>query len=91
MYTWSNNQENPTLEKLDRILVSKEWEDIFPNALVRNLPREVSDHNPLILSSGPCQNLKRLQFRFDLNWLTNLEFMPIFKKFGIDLVEKQLL
>lgn len=23
LYTWSNNQENPTLEKLDRILVSK--------------------------------------------------------------------
>jgi hypothetical protein len=38
MYTWSNNQENPTLEKLDRILVSKEWEGIFPNALVKKLP-----------------------------------------------------
>jgi hypothetical protein len=31
---------------LDRILVSKNWEDIFPNSLVRKLPREVSDHNP---------------------------------------------
>jgi len=31
LYTWSNNQENPILEKLDRILASKKWEDIFPN------------------------------------------------------------
>lgn len=51
LYTWSNNQENPTLEKLDRILVSKNWEDIFPNVLVKKLPREISDHNPLIISS----------------------------------------
>jgi exonuclease III len=49
LYTWSNNQENPTLKKLDRILISKEWEDNFPNALVKKLPREVSDHNPLVM------------------------------------------
>lgn len=29
-FTWSNNQEFPILEKLDRILVTKEWEDLFP-------------------------------------------------------------
>jgi endonuclease/exonuclease/phosphatase family metal-dependent hydrolase len=42
---------NPTLEKLDRILASKNWEDIFPNVLVKKLSREISDHNPLIISS----------------------------------------
>ena len=52
LYTWSNNQENPILEKLDRILVTREWEDLFPQAMVNKLPREVSDHNPLIISSG---------------------------------------
>jgi hypothetical protein len=30
-FTWSNKQNNPTLERLDRYLVSKSWEDIFPN------------------------------------------------------------
>jgi hypothetical protein len=41
LYTWYNNQECPILEKLDRILVSnKEWEDIFPYAIVKRLPRE---------------------------------------------------
>lgn len=53
LFTWSNN---PILEKLDRILVSKEWEEAFPNVIVKNLPREVSDHNPLIISSGPCNS-----------------------------------
>jgi hypothetical protein len=24
-YTWSNNQVNPTLEKLDRVLITREW------------------------------------------------------------------
>lgn len=27
LYTWSNNQDSHILEKLDRILVSKSWED----------------------------------------------------------------
>jgi exonuclease III len=58
LFTWSNNQENPTLEKLDRILISKDWEDIFPHALVRKFPREISDHNPLILTSRHCASLK---------------------------------
>ena len=33
-YTWSNNQNPPTLERPDRILVSKNWEDLFPMATV---------------------------------------------------------
>jgi endonuclease/exonuclease/phosphatase family metal-dependent hydrolase len=57
MFTWTNNQENPTLEKLDRVLVTKEWEDIFPRASVNRLPREISDHNPLIISNGKRDNL----------------------------------
>ena len=52
LYTWSNNQENPILEKLDRILVTREWEDLFPQAMVNRLSSEVLDHNPLIISSG---------------------------------------
>jgi hypothetical protein len=29
-FTWSNNQAVPTLEKLDRFIVSREWELLFP-------------------------------------------------------------
>lgn len=30
-FTWSNERENPTLVKLDRVLVSMDWEEMFPN------------------------------------------------------------
>ena len=54
-FTWSNNHCDPTLEKLDRILISKDWEDIFPKVLINKLPTEVFDHNPLIISSATNQ------------------------------------
>lgn len=73
-FTWSNNQEFPTLEKLDRILVTKEWEDFFPLALVKKLPREVSIHNPLILLSDSRTPNKAIQFRFELSWLKIPDF-----------------
>ena len=76
VFTWSNNQVNPTLEKLDRILISKGWEDIFPNVLVKKLPMEVSDHNPLILFSETIPNQRHIEFKFDLNWLNHHEFIP---------------
>jgi exonuclease III len=57
-YTWSNNQENPTLERLDRYLASKSWEDLFPLCLVYKLPRELSDHNPVIITINSQQKLK---------------------------------
>jgi hypothetical protein len=34
-FTWSNNQKNPTLEKLDRILINCEWENLFPLSSAR--------------------------------------------------------
>ena len=80
MYTWSNNQEIPTLEKLDTVLVTKEWENIFPQASVSRLRWEVSDHNPLIVSTRKRDNLTFIQFRFELGWLKNPEFYPLVKK-----------
>jgi hypothetical protein len=38
-YTWSNNQSDPTLEKLDRILVNDKWETNFPMTNLRKIPR----------------------------------------------------
>ena len=34
-FTWSNERENPTLVRLDRVLVSMDWEELFPNAPAR--------------------------------------------------------
>ena len=40
-YTWSNKQDNPTLEKLDRVLMSPDWEDLYPLASVHKLVKEL--------------------------------------------------
>jgi mannosylglycoprotein endo-beta-mannosidase len=33
-YTWVNNLPDPTYEKLDRVLVTAEWDQAFPLALI---------------------------------------------------------
>jgi exonuclease III len=80
LFAWSNNQDNPTSEKLDRILIFKSWEDVFPNTLVKKLPREVSDHNPLILFSEICSAQRHIEFKFELSWLNHPDFIPNVKK-----------
>jgi exonuclease III len=73
-FTWSNGQENPTLEKLDRILVTRSWEMLFPTALVHKIPRDYSDHNPLIMVSGNQFLHRGREFRFELAWLDHNDF-----------------
>lgn len=90
LYTWSNNQDNPTLEKPDRILVSKDWEDIFPKILVKKLPREVSDYNPLIIYNAVQKPTVHIQFKFELSWLDHPDFIPMVKKYGINHVGQDL-
>ena len=65
----------PTLERLDRCLVSKEWESLFPTAFLQKLPRELSDHNPLIMSSAVNLPLRNLTFRFETSWYKQPEFI----------------
>jgi hypothetical protein len=61
-------------------LVSKDWENIFPTVMVKRLPREISDHNPLIITFDYHKPLKFLQFRFELNWLDNSNFLVTVEK-----------
>uniref|UniRef100_A0A0A9CQM2 Endonuclease/exonuclease/phosphatase domain-containing protein n=1 Tax=Arundo donax TaxID=35708 RepID=A0A0A9CQM2_ARUDO len=64
-YTWSNNQVNPTMEKLDRMLINSKWELEFPLSSVRKIPRYMSDHNPLIFDSEHVTLNKTKQLRFE--------------------------
>jgi hypothetical protein len=68
-FTWANNLQSPTFEKLDRILVSTEWEVKFPQVLVKALPRGISDHTPLLLDTGITSQPKANSFKFELAWL----------------------
>lgn len=75
-YTWTNCQEMPTLVKLDRVLMSPKWEDLFPLVAVRKLAKSLSDHNALLLTSGSASANKPKGFRFELSWLQNEDFLP---------------
>ena len=56
-FTWANNLENPTYEKLDRVLTSVDWEMKFPLVTVRALQSGLSDHTPLLLDSGDATHI----------------------------------
>jgi len=68
-YTWSNNQDNLVMAKIDRIFVSTDWDSGFPLASVKCLDRFPSDHNPLVLDTGPNVFFGKKRFRFEKWWL----------------------
>jgi hypothetical protein len=73
-----NSRRIPTYEKLDRVLVSTEWEQNFPLATVDTLSREISDHAPLLLSTGEKLKVVRQQpFIFELGWLLKEGFFEL--------------
>ncbi|CAN0907175.1 hypothetical protein LINGRAHAP2_LOCUS24661 [Linum grandiflorum] len=72
-FTWTNFHEHPTLSRLDRVMVSIGWEAKFPDCVVKVLPRLCSDHNPLMLSAGQTDIIKR-PWRFENMWLDHENF-----------------
>jgi hypothetical protein len=78
-FTWANSRRIPTYERLDRVLVSTEWEQQYPLVTVEALNREISDHTPLLLwlregtkRKGPPP------FKFELGWLLEEGFLCLF-------------
>jgi hypothetical protein len=47
-YTWANNLQMTTYEKLDIILVSTKWELKYPKVIVHTLTRELSGPYPFV-------------------------------------------
>lgn len=68
-FTWANALPVPTYEKLDRILMSRNWEQKYPLVTARALNRELSDHTLLLLDSGTKAQNKQPLFKFELGWL----------------------
>jgi len=52
-------------ERLDRVLASTEWEEMFPLATVDALTREISDHTPLLLTTAE-KSREREQSQFKI-------------------------
>jgi hypothetical protein len=69
--TWSNSL---SWSRLDRFLVSPEWEMSYPGLVQKKLLRVCSDHAPIILTRGSLQNGKR-SFKFENMWLKEEGFV----------------
>jgi len=68
-FIWSNQQDTPTLVKLDRVFYSAEWEQLFPNCLLQSSASDGSDHCPLLLGLNDVQ-LAKARFHFEEFWPT---------------------
>lgn len=80
----TNNQLNPTLEVLDRAVMSREWEILFPTVMLQKKSRDISDHNPLILNTAMQAPVKYLSFHFELSWLKQPEFKEAVRKLWLE-------
>lgn len=77
-YTWENFLENPTYEKLDRVLASVQWEHKFPLVTVWALQRGLSDHTPLLVDSGEAAHVgNKAIFSFELSWFEREGFLEM--------------
>ena len=80
-FTWVSSAEVPTYEKLDRILVSTDWEQKFLISRVEALTRELSDHTPLLLDTGNTAHRGNNHlFKFELGWLSRDGFHDMVAK-----------
>ncbi|KAE8687588.1 putative Glucan endo-1,3-beta-glucosidase precursor [Hibiscus syriacus] len=53
-FTWCNNREVPTYERLDKFLVDQTYFSSFPKLSQTLHPRSVSDHNIILLENKEC-------------------------------------
>jgi endonuclease/exonuclease/phosphatase family metal-dependent hydrolase len=58
------------MRQLDKVLISRVWEQKYLMVRVSTLTRIDSDHNPLLLDTR--SNKKMMGFRFEPAWLTQL-------------------
>lgn len=69
-YTWVSSGDDPTYKKLDRVLVSTEWENKFPLNTILAKDRSNSDHTPLLLNTGASShNRHQPLFKLERGWL----------------------
>ncbi|RVX19039.1 Transposon TX1 uncharacterized 149 kDa protein [Vitis vinifera] len=66
------------MTRLDRFLVSEDWESHFKGAVQCTLPRPVSDHFPILLDGGGVRR-GPAPFRFENMWLKEEGFKDLLK------------
>ena len=68
IFTWKGSPNNGRMARLDRYLVTEEWDCQFGKVTQSILPRPISDHSPILLEGGTWSNGPS-PFRFENMWL----------------------
>lgn len=75
-FTWSNEREAPTLERIDKVFCNIDGDILFSNHTLQALSSSCSDHCPLLLASTVSPP-KRAVFRFENFWVRVPGFMEV--------------
>ena len=75
-FTWSNERQQPTMEKLDRVFSTVDWEERFPDAFLSANSSGPSDRCPLVLSLAPDLQMGR-RFQFQSFWTKAEGFLDV--------------
>lgn len=67
-YTWFRGEDSLQASRIDRFLISPEWNDNFKTIKQLALPRVESDHRPLLLECGDWK-ANPSYFKFENMWL----------------------
>ena len=83
-FTWRNSRVGSTFveERLDRVVATSEWREMFPRTKVRHIPASYSDHYPILMDMGPPTqpNQRRHKFQqFEEKWVTHMDCETIIR------------
>ena len=73
-YTWSSGSDHPSMSRLNRFLVSSDWENFYLDVCQKLMPRPLLDHYPILLEVGSMLRGK-IPFRFENMWLKTEGFV----------------
>ena len=76
--SWSGGNNGQVMFRIDRFLVSGDWENYFSRVIQSTLPRPVSDHFPILLDEGGFR-LGPSTFQFESMWLKSEGFKDFLK------------
>jgi len=74
-FTWFHSN-GVAMSRIDRVLVSEDWELVWGVPSLWVLPRDVSDHCPLLIKTGE-NDWGPKPFRFNNYWISNRKFKKV--------------